>query len=100
MGIDRRLADLGALIDNYLGGHITGAAAARIAKEEHWDFQDDLSRGGSREERLFLRAFWAVVLLDEPPEYKTKDPELRYLRRCIEDPSAFSEEGADRPYHD
>jgi hypothetical protein len=95
----QRLSGLGEIVDSYLSGRFSGIDAARAAKDAHGEFEDSLS--GDRTspmERLFIRTFWAIVLLDEPAEHRTQDGELRYLRQCIEDPSAFSEEGADRPY--
>lgn len=92
-------SDLFALRDvalKYLDGKITGERAAELAWDGFWEIDEKIPEDDSTiEVILFESLFWALILLDEPKEYRTKSEELSYLVSCVENPAIYKKETAD-----
>ena len=86
------------LADDLLAGARTPDDVADEVSSRFGDLEDAVQgRGNTQLERLFVRLFWALQLAGAERE-PTSHSEVRYLRDCVDDPSKYSEEGANAYY--
>jgi hypothetical protein len=95
---DAKLRGLKDIIAAYLDGRLRGEEAASLAIAGYAAFEEILPNEGPVSARLFIRAYWAIRHLAEPPQYRTRTEEISYLLGCLDAPDTYSEEVANSFY--
>lgn len=91
------LKEFGMILDRFLRGIASQEQTVSTVRARFWDQVDDLEPR-TQTEKLFVRAFWSVILLEESQQYATKLEELRYLRDCLVGLLAYDEQKANECY--